>query len=753
MNSAPSKPEGQEVSLISNIFRFQKLPINTIYGYFIDYNPEVDINNRDLRKFLVRQARVQIKTQIGEFFYYDFIISKAKLEEEFVVTAQGRDEIVYTLTIRYVSEIEPDCEHFIWYLNILVKLQQKNMGLVQITRKPSFFNKNQAIELRSIGLSIWNGYKATINPVRDNILMTLDVCSKIINNKNVLEAIEEIKDYNIEIRKKKINDLLVNQIIMTKYNKLFYRVAYIDYDSNPDSTFAGKYETISYRKYMQDQYNLPVRSARQPLIVSVQKGQEKKLIPEFCYLTGIPERAKRDGNAMRQVRDANNSNPNDRYKAIKAHAEKMQSGNFLEFADNQQLVVQVPSIMVKAYELPPVRIQLKDETIECGERGFNVRGPIRQSVPIPHLRIIHSRDDHSNVSVLEKTLRSRFSISGIIVELIDVDQYSSDSELHSLLSNIRSSKVIPTIILVLLQRRDGIYNEIKQLALNADLPIQCLLSSQFRKDRKIESVLTNLTHQIAAKTGSQIWSVPYCEGIPKITMIVGMDVHHDTVNKRESVLGFSASLNPEFTKYYSTIRKQEKVGEEISAAVEGCFREAIVNFFEETKKRFLPSLIIVYRDGVSETQEEFVRSIEIQGLKKIISEFKDYSPEIIYLVVRKGVNQRFFTGRGGNYVNPKAGTLVLDESICDENEFYLITSTVTQGNAAPVKYRIIENSSNVPKAVLAKFSYSLCHLYFNWKGPIKIPVPIQLSHKIAYLVGESVHRDAGMGLRKSLWYL
>ena len=562
-----------------------------------------------------------------------------------------------------------------------------------------------------------------------------------------------MKDYNIEIRKKKINDLLVNQVIMTKYNKLFYRVSYIDYESSPESTFEGKNGAISFRRYMQDQYNLPVRSARQPLLVSVQKGLEKKLIPEFCYLTGIPERAKRDGNTMRQVRDANNSNPNDRYKAIKAHAEKMQSGDYLEFANSQQLVVQVPSLTVKAYELPPVKIQLKDETMECGERGFNVRGLIRHSVPIPHLRILHSRDDHSNAAVLEKTLRSRFNNSGIKVELIDFDQYSSDSDLLSQLSNIRSSSVIPTIILVLLQRRDSVYNEVKQLALNADLPVQCLLSTQFRYDRKIDSVLTNLAHQIAAKTGSQLWSVPYCEGIPKITMIVGMDVHHDTVNKRQSVLGYSASLNPEFTKYYSTIRKQDKVGEEISAAVEGCFREAIVNFFEETKKRFLPSLIIVYRDGVGETQEDLVRSIEVEGLKKIISEFKDYNPEIIYLVVRKGINQRFFMGRGGDYFNPKAGTLVLDESICDENEFYLITSTVTQGNAAPVKYRIIENSSSVPKAVLAKFSYGLCHLYFNWKGPIKTPVPIQLSHKIAYLVGESVHRDAGMGLRKSLWYL
>jgi aubergine-like protein len=489
------------------------------------------------------------------------------------------------------------------------------------------------------------------------------------------------------------------------------------------------------------------------LLVSVQKTGEKRLIPELCYLTGVPERAKRDGNTMRQVRDSNNSKPNDRYNAIKTHAEKMTSGKFLNFAQNQQLVVETPSLQVQAFELPAVKIVLKSETLEVSDRPFNVNGLIKQAVAINILRIFHQSSDSSNAQFLEKILRERLKASGVPIEVIDYEQYSSFDHLHELLSSIRSTDVVPSIILVIIPRRDQIYSEIKQLALNADLPVQCILSSQFRNEGKIKSVLSNLTHQIAAKTGSQIWTVPHCEGIPKITMVVGMDVHHDTVNQRESVLGFSASLNPDFTKYYSTIRKQAKVGEEISAAVEDCFKEAIVNFYEETKKRFLPSLIIVFRDGVSDSQEDLVRSIEVAGLKKIIAGFQGYDPEIIYMVVRKGIDQRFFQSNKGQYWNPKAGTVILDPMICDDSTFYLITSTVTQGNAAPVKYRIIENTSNVSKAVLAKFSYGLSHLYYNWKGAIKIPAPIQLSHKIAYIVGENVHRDASMNLRKSLWYL
>ena len=28
-------------------------------------------------------------------------------------------------------------------------------------------------------------------------------------------------------------------------------------------------------------------------------------------------------------------------------------------------------------------------------------------------------------------------------------------------------------------------------------------------------------------------------------------------------------------------------------------------------------------------------------------------------------------------------------------------------------------------------SYSLCHFYYNWAGPVKVPAPCQYAHKIA----------------------
>jgi aubergine-like protein len=43
------------------------------------------------------------------------------------------------------------------------------------------------------------------------------------------------------------------------------------------------------------------------------------------------------------------------------------------------------------------------------------------------------------------------------------------------------------------------------------------------------------------------------------------------------------------------------------------------------------------------------------------------------------------------------------------------------------------NEAELPKKVIEQFTYDLCHYYFNWAGPIKVPAPCMYAHKIAEL--------------------
>ena len=60
----------------------------------------------------------------------------------------------------------------------------------------------------------------------------------------------------------------------------------------------------------------------------------------------------------------------------------------------------------------------------------------------------------------------------------------------------------------------------------------------------------------------------------------------------------------------------------------------------------LPAKIIVFRDGVSESQFEGLKEFELPGIRKAIDEFygtsKAIKPKITFLVVQKRHSTRFY---------------------------------------------------------------------------------------------------------------
>eukprot|EP00358_Blepharisma_japonicum_P006507 CAMPEP_0202940930 /NCGR_PEP_ID=MMETSP1395-20130829/1063_1 /ASSEMBLY_ACC=CAM_ASM_000871 /TAXON_ID=5961 /ORGANISM="Blepharisma japonicum, Strain Stock R1072" /LENGTH=154 /DNA_ID=CAMNT_0049635727 /DNA_START=38 /DNA_END=499 /DNA_ORIENTATION=+ len=154
--------------------------------------------------------------------------------------------------------------------------------------------------------------------------------------------------------------------------------------------------------------------------------------------------------------------------------------------------------------------------------------------------------------------------------------------------------------------------------------------------------MSKLILQIAAKTGSQLWALAPTENLLLKTMVVGIDVFHDTVKMKTSVVGFVASIHPAFTQYYNSVKLQPKSGQEIATSVSSCLGEALTAFFENTKRRFMPEHIIVYRDGVADSQIDAVRQYEVQGMKNIISSFENYNPNFTYIIVNKKTNAKLF---------------------------------------------------------------------------------------------------------------
>jgi aubergine-like protein len=141
---------------------------------------------------------------------------------------------------------------------------------------------------------------------------------------------------------------------------------------------------------------------------------------------------------------------------------------------------------------------------------------------------------------------------------------------------------------------------------------------------------------------------------------------------------------------------------------------------------------------------------EVTQLREAINETYNTAknkPFITVVIVNKRITQRFFLEDDKQgLVNPPSGCLidtqiVENEDSQSEYDFYLVPQTTTQGCVLPTHFYVAYNDSTIPKAVLEKLTFDLCHYYFNWAGPIKVPAPCMYAHKIAELF-ENLGKEA-----------
>jgi aubergine-like protein len=156
----------------------------------------------------------------------------------------------------------------------------------------------------------------------------------------------------------------------------------------------------------------------------------------------------------------------------------------------------------------------------------------------------------------------------------------------------------------------------------------------------------------------------------------------------------------------------------------------------------LPDHFIVYRDGVGDAMRRQVLQKEMAQFKEAIAETYNAArprPHITVVIVNKRITQRFFLedDRGG-LQNPPSGCLI-DQTVVEnastdvEYDFYLVPQTTTQGCVLPTHFYVAYNDAPLKKKALEQLTFELCHYYFNWAGPIKVPAPCMYAHKIAEL--------------------
>ena len=209
-----------------------------------------------------------------------------------------------------------------------------------------------------------------------------------------------------------------------------------------------------------------------------------------------------------------------------------------------------------------------------------------------------------------------------------------------------------------------------------------------------------------------------------------------------------STVNSSFSNFYNkeTIIKEEKK-EQLQFCVSGFIEEAIAQYNKINSK--LPGGIIIYRQGVSLQQKDFLES-EVNNIKKVCEKNKIL---YYYILVNTKTTYKFFEKDQNKFSNPGEGLLVLD-GVTNRNffEFYIQPQLVTGGSATPSCFHVAYGDLNFPE-MIPKLTFDLCHLYSNWQGTIRVPHVIKCAEKLSKMTAKYTLKELNDSLKLGQSYL
>lgn len=560
---------------------------------------------------------------------------------------------------------------------------------------------------------------------------------------------------------------------MTRYNNKCYRVDDVIYDKNPNSTFPYGDGEITYVNYYKKQYNIDVRDLNQPMLISRKEvrisGEREKreyvflLVPELCYLTGLTDAFRTNFRAMKDLAAYTKISPLQRVGAYKKFVDNVNKN-----ADAKEVLMQWGLSLDKDPLKVTARLLDEEHIIFARNKQFGV-GPVADfsrhatsnevldPINLQKWILVYVKQNKNEADAFEQNLLKVSGPTGIRVvpsRRIQLDNDRAETFVTSIKKELTDPN-IQIVVIIFPSMRDDRYAAVKRvLCSEIPVPSQVINSKTLGNDAKNRSIVQKILLQMNCKMGGTLWGIK----IPlKKTMICGIDTHHEVGNKGMTVGALVASLNPEFTRWYSKPTIQEKK-EELVNGLTGSMEAALTAF--KAHNNYLPERIIMYRDGVGDGQLRFVQSYEVGQFKEAFQRFEPgYKPKLTFIVVQKRINVKIFkiiddkTGKL-SLSNPPPGTVV-DYQITHKflYDFYLIPQTVREGTTTPAHFIVLDDENEFAPDIMQSLTYKLCFMYYNWPGSVRVPAPCQYAHKLADLVGVSIKRQVSEKLATKLYFL
>lgn len=749
--------------VMANYFEVLRRPDMHLLQYRVDFVPEID------HMFLCKSLLREHEATLGKYLFDGTLLYAIKRFDRplELMSKRKSDDSPVKIIIKLVGEIHKEDTTYTSVMNVILRRCLGMLDLVLLKR--DFFDKNDAQEVRSHNLNIWPGYLTSIRHHEEKFLLGVEIIHKVLRRDTALDVLGTIRnsgDFQALARAE-----LEGKVVMTHYNSKTYRIDDIDFSLNPSSKFHLKKEDreISYIEYYQKRYEVTVRNATQPLLVSrptikdVNRGNDQPiyLIPELCGMTGLSDSMRKDFNLMKDVAAITRVGPDRRVESLLKFRKRLYGNEKIaEELNSWGLKFAEDLVVCKGRVIPPQTIV---QNIKYAARDGDWSRNLQTSkmCVVPELTVwvvLHPTRVSQEIRSFVKLIRDVGKAQNFIVpepKYVSLDNDRPNNYVDRIRDECQQIQYNLVFAVLMRQQADS-YGAIKKLTCSEiGIPSQVVTQGKcLRGDqRKLMSIATKVMIQMASKLGGEPWRV----SLPNQTwMVIGYDTYHDA-KRNKSVGAFIASTNASFTRYVSSVQMHEN-SEEISPSFNGHLIKCL-KAYRQINNGNLPSKLFVYRDGVGAGDIGRVKELEVNALREACKTASralgiEYTPSIAYIIVSKRINTRFFVGGGRTPTNPSCG-MVCDNTVTlnERYDFFLVSQKANQGTVSPTSFNIIEDTTGTPPDIHQKLAYALTHLYYNWPGTLRVPAPCQYAHKLAYLIGESVMRLPNETLTHLPYYL
>ncbi|XP_026723266.1 piwi-like protein 2 [Athene cunicularia] len=676
-----------------------------VYQYHVTFSPEVECRN--MRFAMLKEHRAvtgDVTAFDGSILYLPIL-----LPQQVSMKVQRRsDGEEITITIQITKILEPSSDLCIPFYNVVFRRAMRILGMKLVGR--NFYEPTQATILHHHRVQIWPGYSVSIRKKDGGLFLLVDAIHKIIRSDSVLNFMHAIYKQSLSSFQDECIKQVVGSTVITRYNNRTYRIDDIDWNKTPRHSFTmASGEEITFVDYYSKAYGITIRELDQPLLIH--RPREKQtpegrrpldmvlLVPELTFMTGLPE-LRRDSRTVKEVMREVLQSPQQHYTRLTSLLRRIRdSPEASRELMRWGLSLDTDIHRTQGRILPMERINLRHGSfIPTEDLSWNkevTREASISAITMNYWLLVYPKRLQDLVKDLVATMKNVCGPIGMHISqpaLVELKDDRIETYIKTIRSILGSEDKVQLLLCIISSNREDLYGAIKKLCcVQIPVPSQVInVQSLMGQPGKMKSVVQKVLLQINCKLGGELWGVD----IPlKQLMVIGMDIYHSHSRGTRSVIGFVASMNHVLTKWYSRVVFQMP-HQEIADSLRLCLADTLQHFHE--MNHCLPQKIVLYRDGVSDSQLNTVLKYEIPQMQKCFDAFENYQPSMVVVVVQKQISTNFYTLTAEKFASPPPGT-VIDHTVTssDWQDFFLLAHHSRQGCGIPTRYVCVLNTANL----------------------------------------------------------